>query len=129
MPGEPPLNKLQGNAIQDNNNVINVCGVARIYKISLSVLMRPYDRQMPQQIYMIVTETLTETYIEYELNCALMTSSNVNIFRVTGHLREEFTGDRWIPGTKAVTRHVDVFFDLRLRLVIWDAIAINMTPL
>ena len=30
-----------------------------------------------------------------------MTSSNENIFRVTGHLCGEFTGPRWIPHTKA----------------------------
>ena len=31
----------------------------------------------------------------------MMTSSNGNIFRVTGHLWWEFTGHRWIPLTKA----------------------------
>ena len=31
----------------------------------------------------------------------MMTSSNGNIFRVTGHLCGEFTGSRWIPRTKA----------------------------
>ena len=31
----------------------------------------------------------------------MMTSSNGNIFRVTGHLCGEFTGRRWIPRTKA----------------------------
>ena len=31
----------------------------------------------------------------------MMTSSNGNIFRVTGHLCGEFTGPRWIPSTKA----------------------------
>ena len=31
----------------------------------------------------------------------MMTSSNGNIFRVTGHLFEEFTGPWWIPCTKA----------------------------
>ena len=31
----------------------------------------------------------------------MMTSSNGIIFCVTGHLRGEFTGDRWIPLTKA----------------------------
>ena len=31
----------------------------------------------------------------------MMTSSNGNIFRVTGHLCGEFIGDRWIPSTKA----------------------------
>ena len=31
----------------------------------------------------------------------MMTSSNWNIFRVTGHLCGAFTGHRWIPRTKA----------------------------
>ena len=31
----------------------------------------------------------------------MMTSSNGNIFLVTGHLCGEFTGPRWIPRTKA----------------------------
>ena len=31
---------------------------------------------------------------------SMMTSSNGNIFRVTGHLCGEFTGPRWIPRTK-----------------------------
>ena len=31
----------------------------------------------------------------------MMTSSNGNIFGVTGHLCREFTGPRWIPRTKA----------------------------
>ena len=33
--------------------------------------------------------------------CSMMTSSNRNIFRVTGPLCGEFTGHRWIPLTKA----------------------------
>ena len=36
----------------------------------------------------------------YDFN-NMMTSSNGNIFRVTGHLCGEFTGYRWIPLTKA----------------------------
>ena len=45
----------------------------------------------------------------------MMTSSNGNIFRVTGHLCTEFTGPRWIPRTqRPVTQSFDVFFDLRL---------------
>ena len=39
-------------------------------------------------------------------------SSIGNIFRVTGHLCGEFTGPRWIPRTKAVTRSFDVYFDM-----------------
>ena len=43
----------------------------------------------------------------------MMTSSNENIFRVTGHLCGEFTGPRWILAQRPVTRCFDVFFDLR----------------
>ena len=44
----------------------------------------------------------------------MMTSSNGNIFCVTGPLCGEFTGHRWIPGHRPVTRSFDVFFDLCL---------------
>ena len=44
----------------------------------------------------------------------MMTSSNGNIFRVTGPLCGEFTGDRWIPITKASDAELWCFFDLRL---------------
>ena len=46
--------------------------------------------------------------------CNMMTSSNGNIFRVTGHLCEEFTGPRWIPRQRPVTQSFDVFVVLRL---------------
>ena len=44
----------------------------------------------------------------------MMTSSNGNIFRVTGHLCGEFTGPRWIPHTKAS--------DAELWCFLWSAI-------
>ena len=45
----------------------------------------------------------------------MMTSSNGNIFRVTGPLCGEFTGHRWILHTKRpVTLSFDVLFDPRL---------------
>ena len=44
----------------------------------------------------------------------MMTSSNENIFRVTGPLRGEFTGHRWIPFTKASDAELWCFFYLRL---------------
>ena len=43
-----------------------------------------------------------------------MTSSNGNVFRVTGHLCGEFTGHRWIPRTKANDAELWFFFDLCL---------------
>ena len=45
---------------------------------------------------------------------SMMTSSNGNIFRVTGPLCGEFTGPGEFPTQRPVTRSFDVFFDLRL---------------
>ena len=47
-------------------------------------------------------------------NVNMMTSSNGNIFRVTGPLYGEFTGPGEFPTQRPVTRSFDVFFDLRL---------------
>ena len=44
----------------------------------------------------------------------MMTSSNGNIFRLTGPLCGEFTGPGEFPSQRPVTRNFDVFFDLRL---------------
>ena len=44
---------------------------------------------------------------------AMMTSSNGNLFRVTGPLCEEFTGPGEFPSQTPVIRSFDVFFDLR----------------
>ena len=53
----------------------------------------------------------------------MMTSSNGNIFRVTGHLCGEFTCPSEFPTQRPVTRSFDVFFDLplnkRLRKQSW----------
>ena len=48
------------------------------------------------------------------LKISMMTSSNGNIFRVTGHLCGEFTGLGEFPPQRPVTRNFDVYFDLRL---------------
>ena len=45
---------------------------------------------------------------------SMMTSSNWNIFRVTGPLCGEFTGSGEFPTQRPVTRSFEVFFDLRL---------------
>ena len=44
----------------------------------------------------------------------MITSSNGNIFRVTGPLCGEFTGPGEFPTQRPVTRSFDVFFDLHL---------------
>ena len=43
----------------------------------------------------------------------MMTSSNENIFRVTGYLCGDFTGPGEFPAQRPVTRGFDVFCDLR----------------
>ena len=49
------------------------------------------------------------------VHCSMMTSSTGNIFRVTGPLCGEFTGQRWIRrAQRPVTRSFDVFIDLCL---------------
>ena len=50
---------------------------------------------------------------ENMLGQIMMTSSNGNIFRVTGHLCGEFTVPCEFPAQRPVTRSFDVFFDLR----------------
>ena len=46
-------------------------------------------------------------------NIIMMTSSNGNIFRVTGPLCGEFTGPGEFPAQRPVTLSFDVFYDLR----------------
>ena len=72
----------------------------------------------------------------YKRYCAgMMTSSNGNIFRVTGPLCGEFTGHRWIPLTKAIDAELWFFLWSATEQttkqtvetqVIWDAIAVIM---
>ena len=50
---------------------------------------------------------------QVSLRC-MMTSSNGNIFRITGPLCGEFTGPGEFPTQRPVTRSFDVFFDLYL---------------
>ena len=47
--------------------------------------------------------------VPLQLNNDMMTSSNGNIFRVTGHLCDEFTGPRWITRTKASDAELSCF--------------------
>ena len=63
------------------------------------------------------------TVVSQETNLYMMTSSNGNIFRVTGHLCGEFTGPQWIPHTKASDAELLCYFDLhpnkRLSKQLW----------
>ena len=56
--------------------------------------------------------TLLHTMHDYPACFYMMTSSNGNIFRVTGPLCGEFTGE--LPAQRPVTRRSNVFFDMHL---------------
>ena len=62
---------------------------------------------------------ITDCYMEIApyIPYVMMTSSNGNIFHVTGHLCGEFTGHRWIALTKAS--------DADLWCFLWSASEIN----
>ena len=61
-----------------------------------------------------VSVMLCFTLVYSRVTVNMMTSSNGNIFRVTGHLCGEFTGHRWIPRRKANDAELWCFLDLRL---------------
>ena len=60
-----------------------------------------------------IEKTITHSLLVRDL-VSMMTSSNGNIFRVTGPLCGEFTGPAEFPAQRPATRSFDVFFDLRL---------------
>ena len=62
----------------------------------------------------IITASRASGQVTFVCLLFIMTSSKGNISRVTGHLCGEFTGHRWIPAQRPVTRSFDVFFDLLL---------------
>ena len=87
---------------------------------------------LPRHVFMALL------VLRFVVLCVMMTSSNGNIFRVTGPLWGESTGDRWIPLTKASNAElwclrwsvpdqtVEQTIDMPM---IWDAITLIMTSL
>ena len=69
--------------------------------------------QLFYSMFVEIVWTITNIFVCWfaiEYSTDMITSSNGNIFRVTGHLCREFSGPRRIPRTKAS----DDFFDLPL---------------
>ena len=105
----------------------------------------PSERQSPRQPVARSSEDCSGTStrkpsnehpIQSHYYSRMMTSSNENIFRVTGHLCGEFNGHWWIPRTKASDAELWCFLWYApkytvewtiTRLVIWDTIAPIMT--
>ena len=74
-------------------------------------LLFKIDHYIPVPVGMGTRETETSLWASSH---NMMTSSNGNIFHVTGPLCWEFTGHRWFPLTKPVTLSFEVFFHLHL---------------
>ena len=49
------------------------------------------------QLAALATPVVRQAKIDHSIHMTMMTLSNGNIFRVTGHLCREFTDDQWIP--------------------------------
>ena len=81
-------------------------------KVLLKVTVCSFSAVLSKGIW--VNAVLLDFGEPFKIRNFMMTSSNGNIFRVTGPLCGEFTGPRWIPSERPVTRSFDVLFDLRL---------------
>ena len=74
------------------------------YQISITT------RVLFDNILQICNSLLTHICTHGECLLVMMTSSNGNMFRVTGLLCGEFTGHRWIPHIKASDAELWCFF-------------------
>ena len=85
---------------------------------SITYPWHPLNKRCPRNIS-CCKETIFLKWWRHQPNTLIhehmITSSNGNIFRITGHLCGEFTGPRWIPRTKANDAELWCFFDLRLK--------------
>ena len=94
---------------------LNITTTKRNIAQNVLLIMGPYSKQKlktwPREFLREMTWFFHNSGIDKANNARrqvvssvmkdMMTSSNRNIFRVTGHLCGEFTGPRWIPRTKA----------------------------
>ena len=76
-------------------------------------LKTPSTPLLPKSLFRVTPSSTLLSHCDERIPI-MMTSSNGNIFRVTGPLSGEFTGPGEFPTQRPVTRSFDVFFDLRL---------------
>ena len=87
-------------------------GKRRPFCLGLNVLTPPLSFRREIHLHHRCRETMKKCKFDM-LYGFMMTSSNENIYRVTGHLCGEFTGPGEFPTQRPVTRSFDVYFDLR----------------
>ena len=113
---------LSKNLLTEKLTLVTPTSVLRFWEVRRLLLAIEYlwhvgpflymTQQWNMTLYMSRSFAMTETLPSHrwKLDLGMMTSLNGNIFRVTGHLCGEFTGPRWIPAQRPVTRSFDVFF-------------------
>ena len=86
-----------------NASIACIISMLRNHENTFHVSLMHFGMKAETYNYLLILDILNDwhsdlllVWIQY-----MMTSSNGNIFRVTGHLCGEFTGPRWIPRTKA----------------------------
>ena len=89
------------------SNYLNQCWGT--YDIHLRAISQEIPHP-PNTNYKLASKLLIYICFQIHQGPIMMTSSNGNIFRVTGHLCRKFTGE--FPAQRPVTWSFDVFFDL-----------------
>ena len=92
--------------------------ISRDYPLSdqVALIVMAYRKEhfSPPTTWFLVNDRMHRVFYRCAFHWLMMTSSNGNIFRVTGPLCGEFTGPGEFHTQRPVTRSIDVFFDLRL---------------
>ena len=108
-----------------NKWYIPVLSIFNFGHCKMNFLPKQYTRELhsshnvclwlvPSHFHQIKMSNTGVSIVFSKYSLIMMTSSNGNIFRVTGPLCGEFTGPGEFPTQRPVTRNYDVFFDLRL---------------
>ena len=99
--------------------VLTLCGTPDMHW-SAFVIMIIADYLSPIMRHAITSQVPYSLTVNALWNAPAMTTpSNENIFPVTGSLCGEFTGDRWIPLTKACDAELWCFLWSELEQTVW----------
>ena len=98
------------------SSIFRVTLIRRHVTPAWKLVIRTLNKPFGQQRNIILANSRCTCMPLKSWDTLMMTSSNGNIFRVTGPLCGEFTGPGEFPTQRPVTRSFDVCFDLNKRL-------------
>ena len=108
---------ISGALWNSNNADSDLDSIYFIHKVTIWRISSATSIKAPKSDPILVSPEIVFNSLFIELRLGelnMITSSNGNIFRVTGPLCGEFTGPGEFPTQRPLTRSFDVFFDLRL---------------